>query len=118
MALDIELARKRLQDLLADLDRSIATLRGEHPADSQDELSSYDQHPADAASNISDADRAGALVASSERQRAQVQAALERIEDGSYGFCVDCGRPLAEERLEARPEAARCVDDQAKLESG
>ena len=38
-----------------------------------------------------------------------VQAALERIEDGSYGICENCGEDIAEGRLEAIPEATRCV---------
>ena len=41
---------------------------------------------------------------------ASVRRALERIEDGSYGQCVKCGEEIAEGRLEARPEAALCID--------
>ena len=40
-----------------------------------------------------------------------------RIDAGSYGQCVDCGRELPDERLEARPEAERCVDCQQKAEA-
>lgn len=115
--MDIERARKQLQDLLADLDRSYGTLREERPAGG-DELANYDQHPADAATNLSDADRAEALVEATERQRAQVRDALQRIDDGTYGVCINCGRTLADERLEARPEAARCVQCQQQYESG
>lgn len=116
--MDIELARKRLHDLLADLDRSVETLRGERPADNAEGLSTYDQHPADSGSNLSDADRVEALLEASERQRRRVQEALARVEEGTYGACIDCGRMLAEERLEARPEAARCVQCQEKQEAG
>lgn len=45
-----------------------------------------------------------------EKEIASVQRALGRIEDGSYGTCVRCGEPIAPERLEARPEAALCID--------
>lgn len=38
----------------------------------------------------------------------QIQAALERIEDGTFGTCVNCGEPISEERLQAVPHAARC----------
>ena len=41
---------------------------------------------------------------------ASVRRALERIEDGSYGTCTQCGEAIAEGRLEARPEAALCID--------
>ena len=42
-----------------------------------------------------------------------VEAALARLEAGTYGTCVDCGRPIAVERLEALPWAGRCIDCQA-----
>jgi len=41
---------------------------------------------------------------------ASVKRALARIEDGSYGECVGCGENIASARLEARPEAALCID--------
>ena len=49
----------------------------------------------------------GALVA---REIASVKRALGRIEDGNYGECVRCGEDIAPARLEARPEAALCID--------
>ncbi len=42
-----------------------------------------------------------------------VESALARIDAGTYGACVDCGRPVAPERLEALPWAARCIECQA-----
>jgi DnaK suppressor protein len=48
-----------------------------------------------------------ALVA---REIASVRRALERIDEGSYGECANCGNAVAEGRLEARPEAALCID--------
>jgi DnaK suppressor protein len=44
----------------------------------------------------------------------QVQSALQRIENGTYGKCVDCGRPISDARLEAKPWALYCVEDQEK----
>ncbi len=49
----------------------------------------------------------GALV---EREIASVKRALARIEDGTYGECVRCGEDIAPARLDARPEAALCID--------
>ena len=40
---------------------------------------------------------------------ASVRRALDRIDDGSYGYCVKCGEEISEGRLEARPEAAMCI---------
>ncbi|MDT8345514.1 MAG: TraR/DksA family transcriptional regulator [Thermohalobaculum sp.] len=37
-----------------------------------------------------------------------IEAALKRVEDGTYGFCVNCGEPIAEERLDLVPHAPRC----------
>jgi RNA polymerase-binding protein DksA len=45
-----------------------------------------------------------------------VEAALARIEDGSYGTCVDCGEAIGWPRLNAQPTAQRCITCQEKLE--
>jgi DnaK suppressor protein len=42
----------------------------------------------------------------------QVRAALQRIEDGTYGKCIDCGRPIGETRLNAIPWTPYCLEDQ------
>jgi RNA polymerase-binding transcription factor DksA len=49
-------------------------------------------------------------------QRQEVLAALARLDAGTYGRCVTCGTTLPDERLEARPEAARCVNCQHDME--
>jgi RNA polymerase-binding transcription factor DksA len=107
-------ARQRLEQLLTDLDSSSRTLAGEHG--DTGELSNLDQHPAEAASELTELDRDEAMRAVVEGQRQEVLAALERLDAGSYGRCVDCGTALPEERLDARPEAARCVSCQQDLE--
>ena len=111
--MDTATARTRLEAMLCDLDRSIAILKGEHPDPG---LSAYDTHPADAGTNLSDADRIEAAVEAMSGQRAAVLAALRRLEGGTYGECVNCGNPVPEGRLEARPDAARCVLCQAKYD--
>ena len=45
-----------------------------------------------------------------------VDAALQRIEAGTYGQCIDCGIPIPEARLHAAPEATRCITCQEKTE--
>lgn len=44
---------------------------------------------------------------------AEIDAALVRLDDGTYGKCVDCGEQISSERLEALPAAARCMNCQA-----
>lgn len=114
--MDVEQARTRLQELLSELDGSVAVLVQEGPANDTAELAHYDQHPADAASTIVEADRESALIEVAQAQREQVVAALERIDAGTFGRCVDCGTELPDERLDARPEAARCITCQTAAE--
>lgn len=47
-----------------------------------------------------------------------VEAALERLDDGSYGTCANCGDPIPQPRLEAVPWARYCVSCQEKVEQG
>ena len=47
----------------------------------------------------------------------EVDAALARIKDGSYGMCLECGAPIPFGRLEAYPSAARCIPCQEHLET-
>jgi RNA polymerase-binding transcription factor DksA len=113
---DLAVARQRLEEALAELDRSIVTLEAENAGGGP--TPGQDIDAADPGAALSDADRESAVIEAMEGQRAQVHAALARIEDGTYGRCVDCGEPLGEERLDARPEAARCLADQTRTESG
>jgi RNA polymerase-binding transcription factor len=102
-------ARKQLEKMLADLDRSIGVLQG-------DPVAIRDHSAADAGSDLTDADRAQAMLTVATAQRRAVIEALKRVDEGTYGSCVDCGRPVPEGRLEARPEAARCVECQGRQE--
>jgi DnaK suppressor protein len=109
---EITVARKRLEEMRDELDRSISILQGERPAPLAG--AGYPQDSADAGSTLSETDRTEAILHSARSQRSEVLAALDRIEGNSYGLCVDCGHEIPEGRLDARPDAARCVDCQAK----
>jgi DnaK suppressor protein len=110
--MDTAIARKRLEEIRSEIERSISVLRGEQQEDER--VSDYPQDPADAGANLSESERSEAILALARVQRTQVLDALRRIELGTYGTCVDCGAPVPEGRLEARPEAARCVKCQGK----
>ncbi len=110
--METTVARKRLEEMRDDLDRTIAILQGERTEPVAG--TGYPQDSADAGSLLSEADRTEAILHSARSQRDEVLAALARIDDNSYGQCVDCGNEIPEGRLEARPEAARCVACQAK----
>ena len=54
-----------------------------------------------------------------ERQRkliSKIDAALARLDDGTYGFCEETGEPISLRRLEARPIATLCLDAQERWE--
>lgn len=110
--MDTATARKRLEETQAELERSIAVLKGE--AERDERVSDYPQDPADAGANLSESERTQAVLHVAKTQHSEVLDALRRIEIGTYGTCVDCGAGVPEGRLEARPEAARCVACQAK----
>jgi DnaK suppressor protein len=46
----------------------------------------------------------------------RIEAALQRLEDGGYGDCLECGEPIAPQRLEADPAAPLCIDCASKAE--
>ena len=65
-----------------------------------------------AATQVFEQQRDLALRDRNEQHLAQVDAALVRLDAGTYGSCANCGRPIAAERLEAIPWAALCIDCQ------
>jgi RNA polymerase-binding protein DksA len=80
------------------------------------ELSTVDQHPADVADFTYQRELQQTTQELLDREAAQVQEALRRRQEGTYGICRECGRQIAPERLEARPEATLCIDCQRGLE--
>ncbi|HEY1322184.1 MAG TPA: TraR/DksA C4-type zinc finger protein [Streptosporangiaceae bacterium] len=110
--MDTATARKRLEEMCGELDRSILVLKGEQPEGL--DRSDSPQDPADAGATLSETDRTEAVLTAAQTQRGAVMEALGRIEHGTYGMCADCGAPIPEGRLDARPEASRCVKCQSK----
>lgn len=52
------------------------------------------------------------------REAATIRAALDRLDAGTYGVCMRCGKPIAEARLDAIPETPFCAADAAAMEAG
>ena len=80
------------------------------------ELSSVDQHPADTATETFERELDSSVLQRTEVDLAEVEAALRRLDEGRYGLCEVCGKPIGAERLEAMPATRYCVDDQARAE--
>jgi DnaK suppressor protein len=73
-------------------------------------------HLADHATDTFMRELDGGLEENVDHLLGEVDAALARIDDGTYGTCVVCGRPIDEERLLAVPYATLCIDDKRALE--
>ncbi len=76
--------------------------------------STADNHLADSASETYERELDEGLEEDATRQLREVEDALARIEDGTYGTCTVCGKEIPEERLEAVPWTKLCIDDARK----
>jgi RNA polymerase-binding transcription factor DksA len=110
--MDSEDARRRLladQERVTGLVNELRTELGGGGADSS-ELSDYDQHPADSATETFERERDLGLLEDLETELSDIQDALERIDNGTYGFDEITGEPIDPARLEAVPTARTNVD--------
>jgi DnaK suppressor protein len=88
---------------------------GQFSQSQADEFSS--QHNADLATDVFLEEMAVSTKMTLESELEAVEQALERISEGSYGVCVQCGQPIPKDRLDARPQAIRCVADERLRET-
>ena len=116
-------ARQRLEEeraRLAGVRTGVSESSGldESEGESVAELSSIDQHQADLGTETFEREKDLAIIESIEAELADVEHALRRLDEGNYGICEACGRPIDEERLEALPATRLCRDDQQRAEQG
>ena len=104
--------RQRLEGIRQELEG----VRGEDQSESTQELSSYDQHQADVATETFDREKDLTILDSIEGELADIEHALQRLDDGTYGSCEACGKPIGDDRLEAMPATRYCLEDQAQAE--
>jgi RNA polymerase-binding transcription factor DksA len=81
------------------------------------ELSVADQHPADSATDQQQRAVDLSMLGQVEAELDDVERALQKLDDGSYGTCEACGKPIEPERLEAQPATRFCLDDQGRSEA-
>jgi RNA polymerase-binding protein DksA len=110
--LDTERFRSLLLEERRRVERALGHLQEENPGTIEDEAEdeTFDNHLGDAASVTFDRELGYSLESNSGHVLAAIDEALERIEEGSFGTCVRCGNPIAEERLEAMPYATKCIE--------
>ena len=118
----IDPARFR-DELLAERRRvldAIEYLHKENPGSLEDETAEMpiDNHLAETATATLDREIDYTLEENSEHVLAAIDSALTRIEEGSFGQCVTCGKEIGEDRLAAIPWATQCIDCKRKEERG
>ncbi len=115
--IDREKVEARLRDRAEEIARRRAQLVESEGGMRENELSDYDQHPADQGTETheQELDETTDMLLADEARN--VEIAQQRLAEGNYGICVDCGKEIPPERLEAIPEAIRCIDDQNRYEA-
>jgi len=120
VTVDLDTARERL---LAERARVLDEVQSLHDdlAQSLEEATDEDgndSHLGDSATETLDREMEQSLEENAEHLLASIDAALKRIQDGTYGICERCGRPIGEERLEALPYATKCIECKKLEERG
>ncbi|HEY7018605.1 MAG TPA: TraR/DksA C4-type zinc finger protein [Gaiellaceae bacterium] len=120
-ALDTEHFRTRLLDERRQVVGAIENIHAENPGslgEETDEPTFQDNHLGDVATATFDREMASTLEDNSTHVLNEIDAALARIEEGTFGTCSFCGKPIGNERLEALPWATLCIEDKRKQERG
>jgi RNA polymerase-binding protein DksA len=113
--------RELLLDERRRVEAAIDNLHRENPGSLEEETGEetmFDNHLGDAATATYDRELEYSLEDGEERVLGAIDRALTRIDQGTYGTCARCGRPIPQERLEARPWAELCIEHQRELERG
>ena len=99
---DLAFARSRLQASLTELEQRLTSI-------ARDLSDTPDRDWDEQAIEVEDDDALEHQAHLVEKEIVSVKGALSRIDQGTYGECVQCGGAITAERLEARPEAALCI---------
>jgi RNA polymerase-binding protein DksA len=120
---DIEIShhRARLLEEQERLVNAVDFLERENPGSISDELgdivTSGDDNLGDTATATFDRELDQGLEEGAQQTLDAIKDALRKIEDGTYGTCEVCGKPIGEDRLTAIPWARLCIDDQRKADA-
>jgi RNA polymerase-binding protein DksA len=117
--LDLDHFRTLLEEERERVSAAIQYLHEENPGSLEDDtgelvVGAPDQHPGDIATATFDRELDYTLEDNAEHVLGEIEAALQRIADGTYGTCSNCGKPISEERLEAIPYTTLCIDCRRK----
>jgi len=109
---------QRLMDEQQRLNTEIANLRTGVSSDTfqENEGDAFDQHPADEGSELFEREKNMTVIQTLEVSLDEVNQALRKVDNGTYGQCERCGQPIAPKRLEAMPEAVHCIQCQSLID--
>lgn len=107
--------RDRLQQIRSGFDAE--HLHDESEDESTSELSHLAQHSADIGTETFEREKDFSILEQVEAELADVDRALRRLDDGTYGTCEACGQPIGDDRLEAMPAARFCMSHQSDAEA-
>ena len=108
----IEAERTRIQALVRE--REAETITTEPEGEQFSELAAHDQHQADLGTETFEREKDFSLLEQLEAELDELDRALRKLDDGTYGTCEACGENIPAERLEAVPGARFCVKDQSR----
>jgi DnaK suppressor protein len=114
----LTLCREKLLALRARLRGDITQMEDDALNKDHSKTTSMPNHMAELGSDNFDRELTLSLVGTENDTLDQIEAAIERIEDGTYGQCDECGGKISKPRLEAIPYAALCVRCASKREEG
>lgn len=100
----LERARQEAERRLTDLRRDFAGVVAASVDDNAD-----DEHDPEGTTIAFERSQLGALITQARQQLEEIEAALQRLDAGTYGVCTGCGGAIASGRLEARPAARHCI---------
>jgi DnaK suppressor protein len=111
---ELDELRQRLEAERAELQEQLTTIEETSFATSQSEISgevSFDEENADAGSFTFERERDLSIENNVRDLMGKIQRALTRMDEGTYGICSRCGRPIEKARLKALPYADLCIKD-------
>ena len=89
--------------------RSIAHAASRNPRDASGDLSAYTVHLADMAADTYERELSTNLVSSEQEVLYEIDDALKRMDEGTFGICEQCNKPITTNRLRVVPYASMCI---------
>ncbi|MEI6437864.1 MAG: TraR/DksA family transcriptional regulator [Candidatus Omnitrophota bacterium] len=114
----LEFFKKLLLSIKSQVNGDIRSMANESEGDQSDkgDLSGHAMHMADVATDMYDREFNLSLASNDREILQKVDAALSRIDKGNYGFCLESGKRIPEQRLKAIPYAEYCLEVQEAMD--